>query len=75
MTSDWKTIESAPTDGREIVLWCEKSQSMLHRCRWERNEWREWGIGGFDSMGWQKLEPYEKPTHWLELVPPIENNS
>jgi hypothetical protein len=68
----WNTIETAPKDGTEIVLWCDTAKSMLMRCRWESGEWREWNIGGFDNMGWQKLEPYEKPTHWMRVLPPCD---
>ena len=67
---NWQKIETAPRDGTEIVLWCAHGGRMLMSCRWSGVEWKEYCIGGFDSMGWYNLESYEKPTHWMRLIPP-----
>jgi len=67
---EWQPIETAPKDGTEIVLWCENCNSLIHQAKWIRDNWREYRIGGFDCMDWYQLEPYEKPSHWMIIIPP-----
>jgi hypothetical protein len=68
----WQPIETAPKDGSEIVLWCAKSKSLIVKCCWSviRGKWVEWAIDGFDYLDWCPLEPHDKPTHWLRIIPP-----
>lgn len=70
----WQPIDTAPKDGTEIVLWCEKSKSMLLQCKWKHNEWHELKLNDFDVMSWSSLESYEMPTHWMKIVPPAEKD-
>jgi len=71
--NDWKSIDTAPKDGSDLVLWCETSKQMLMGCRWVNGCWKEYSINGFGRMDWCRLESYEIPTHWLRLVPPLPN--
>lgn len=68
----WDTIDTAPKDGSEIVLWCQSAQAMLSKCRWSARWscWEEWDLDLAGEMAWLNLEPYEIPTHWLKLTPP-----
>ena len=67
----WQPIETAPKDGTIIVLWCQSAKEMLLDCSWDNKRgWTSWDIGGFDQMGYWKLEPYEVPTHWMLITPP-----
>jgi hypothetical protein len=56
---DWQPIETAPKDGRHVLLYCE--YYGIGRCAWEswRNVWRSddpnHGIG------------FPQPTHWMPL--------
>lgn len=75
VTTGWAPIESAPKDGKHLVLWCASAERMIMEAAWSmtKGEWREWGIDGFGNMEWVRLEPYEIPTHWIRIVPPLPN--
>lgn len=68
----WQPIETAPTDGTQIALWCPTAELLLTQCRWDakRRAWTEWAVDGFDQLSYVPLEPYAKPTHWLRITPP-----
>ena len=70
---EWQPIETAPKDGTEIVLWCENCKSLILRASWRDDKWKEWRLNLFDNMAWCLLEPYEKPSHWLQIIPPANN--
>lgn len=72
----WDTIETAPKDGSEIVLWCQSAQAMLSKCRWSARWscWEEWDLDLAGEMAWLNLEPYEIPTHWIKLTPPNDSD-
>ena len=67
---EWQPIETAPKDGRKLVLYAY--ETFLYPCKWDdkRKCWLQWNMDGFETLGWCKLESYEVPTHWLELVIP-----
>lgn len=60
---NWLDIDTAPRDGRRILLW--------------DGEWASAGAWvGYDSMGWV-MDCYDfskgefpEPTHWMPLPPP-----
>jgi len=63
----WKPIESAPKDGRSILL--AKAGVWVGEGYWSDYDdtWREPNNNGTDEWGW----PLE-PTHWMPLPPPPE---
>lgn len=63
----WLPIETAPKDRVPIDVWCRNGERVPN-AQWMGNAWREWGMNGFESMEWVKLE-YE-PTHWMPLPAP-----
>jgi hypothetical protein len=67
---DWQPIETAPKDGESLVLWCEKSEQMILDAAWKCGQWREFTLDGYDNLSWRALEPWQKPTHWMRIVPP-----
>jgi hypothetical protein len=67
---NWQTMETAPKDGREIVLWCEDAQLLVHAATWERNRWYEIYIDEVEGETWRTIDPSATPSHWLELIPP-----
>ena len=68
---NWQTIETAPKDGREIVLWCEDAQMLIPAATWEKNGWHESYIDEAEEcVAWRTIDPKATPSHWLELIPP-----
>jgi hypothetical protein len=61
--SEWQPIETAPKDGRMILVWRD---SGVHLMRWkaigEHGFWDEWHV---------KLKHLSShPTHWMPLPDP-----
>ena len=67
---EWQPIETAPKNGVEIVLWCENCNSLIHPAKWTRDHWREYATDEFGRASWCRLDPYEKPSHWMVVIPP-----
>ena len=69
--TEWKPIETAPTDGTEILGWLKEGKWAVvsfkvtnYYCAWNR-EYR-------DSKAWWKDNVTCTPTHWMPLPkPPI----
>lgn len=56
--ADWQTIDTAPKDGTEVLLWLGDDVALGY--------WRE-DAQAFDSeVGW--IRPM--PTHWMPLPDP-----
>lgn len=62
--SEWKPIESAPRDGRAVLLDNPIWLTRVVRGAWDKGmmEWR------VDSYG----RPANKPKYWMPLPPPPE---
>lgn len=66
----WQPIETAPKgDDDYIDLWTSLGERVTD-ARWnpDRQRWEHWDIGGFDSMGWERVDG--EPTHWMPLPEP-----
>lgn len=75
---EWKTIESAPKDGKVVLLACEE---WVWLGQWHEDKgetliadhpkpyWQP-----FDHSGWQFVEGLEpgwfEPTHWMAMPAP-----
>jgi hypothetical protein len=53
---EWLSIESAPKDGTEILVWDGETWYVVD---WEIDNW----FDGLDSLP-------RNPTHWMRLPPP-----
>ena len=71
----WAPIETAPKDGKQLILWCASAERMIMAAAWSttKNIWVEWDRDGFGNMDLVRLEPYEIPTHWMRVEPPTAN--
>jgi hypothetical protein len=62
--SDWQPIETAPKDGRAVLLWIPAPAGMVELCYWntakDQDHWLE-------SCGFRLQE---QPTHWMPLPEP-----
>lgn len=73
MSMEWQSIDSAPKDGRSIVLWCENSQTLLLDMIWHKGNWYEWRAGQCDEIDAEDyfpIHPEDIPSHWFEIIPP-----
>lgn len=71
--SEWKPIETAPKDGKEVFLWgmCAMSDIDL-RYAFDAN------VGWCDENGvWQTRVPGEicHPTHWMPIPKPPQRSA
>ena len=59
--SKWQPIETAPTDGTEILGWCDGCCFVIE---YWLDAWREiWGLGRVDVTHWMPLpEPPKGET-------------
>ena len=72
----WKPIETAPKDGREILVFLDGdgedfSRSSLRKavaCWYGFTAVVFWKNGGFSEFSWDRL--IHRPTHWMPLPPP-----
>lgn len=65
--SDWRSIETAPKDGTPVDLWTNRGERITDAI-WKDNFWKYWGIGGFETMEYCRIEGIA--THWMELPQP-----
>jgi hypothetical protein len=63
--SMWRTIDTAPKDGREIDIWClnvsDGKGARFAAMFWDDDGWEDWHS--------YRLEPKWRPTHWM--LPPL----
>ena len=84
LSSEWKTMESAPKDGTEIIAY--RPDQGVFTCRWSTmEELVDHDINGdpieeynenqedwwHDRWGWLELDC--APTHWMPLPTPPTN--
>lgn len=71
MTADnargWRTIESAPRDGAQVMIAVAGKWVSIGRWHDDDHQWREINNDPTDAWG---VELY--PTHWQPLPPPPE---
>ena len=60
MKDEWKDIDSAPTDGRYLLLFGHKFSSLIMIGCYKHSQW-------YDENGFLIT-----PTHWMELPLPPE---
>lgn len=69
----WQPIETAPKDGRDVLVWDEETRTTIH-----------WGNAAHVLIyGWIKIahaDPQDpdlmqpQPTHWMPLPQPPEDD-
>lgn len=69
--SEWQPIETAPKDGRKILLWCPTLNNMIQA------QWRVHDMGGEWVDIWnndpiEDMQGVAYPTHWMPLPNPPE---
>ena len=62
----WQSIESAPLDGTEVLVWGNDCYAVAH---WDSDvkQWRDFGEFGWGGM---HGDDGNQPTHWSPLTPP-----
>lgn len=55
--TNWKRIDSAPTDGTRVLVWC---------ARWHAPSSAQW-YGDAWSVGYDVAPFKDQPTHWMHL--------
>ena len=60
----WQPIETAPTDGTEVLVYARGSYAVAF---WSGKEWRDMG-----DIGWAGMygDDGNQPTHWMPLPEP-----
>lgn len=68
--TDWRPIETAPKDGRSIVVFNPSRGGCVADQRYLVVHWVGWGGGIWEaSTGMGKYDDYEL-SHWMPLPPP-----
>jgi hypothetical protein len=67
---EWQPIETAPKDGTIIDVWAKYGDGgeRYPNAEFIRGEWRVWGIDGFESPGYVKIDG--TATHWMPVPGP-----
>lgn len=62
----WKTIDSAPKDGSEVIVGRNYGDSQAYAvARFNGGEWRDSG-----DIGWAGMDGEDnQPTHWMPIIP------
>jgi len=77
--SNWQPIETAPKDGREIIVGVDIASTWIARNAWFRkiednpHEFDETDIGWWSyksSVTQEMLEGIFTPTHWIPMPTP-----
>jgi hypothetical protein len=75
--SEWRTIDSAPKDGTEVLGWIVYDGRLAYSPDpFQRASIMYWDAGCFNP-GWEREPGWHKewigePTHWQPLPPPPE---
>ena len=68
----WQPIETAPKNGRPILVWARNR--YLEKVEWnDQPEFNYWSLGLDGSGNCNNL--YYAPTHWMPLPLPPEDKS
>lgn len=59
---DWQPIETAPKDGRPILVYCDAWYESRLVAGWDAHE-KAWRIKGMGC-------PFAQPSHWHQLPEP-----
>lgn len=73
---DWKPIESAPRDGRDLLLWDERP--YIGSWRKDDNvpkDGKMWLDNSYDDFSVGYASTPLKPTHWAAIDPPPSDAS
>lgn len=67
--AEWQPIETAPKDGRDVLLWIPADEESPRKGRWEKllddpSRPHRWCV----AYGWCE----DTPTHWMPLPSPPE---
>jgi len=62
--SEWQDIATHNGSDVPVDLWTSYGERIAG-AKWTNGVWREWGLDGFDSMGWVKVDG--TVTHWMPL--------
>lgn len=62
--SAWQSIETAPHDGSDVLVYGRGSYAVAH---WDGREWRDIGDIGWSGMSG---DDGNQPTHWIPLPAP-----
>ena len=63
----WLPIETAPSDGTKVDLYCAWAQTREVDAHWDGKRWINWGTDDFESPGWEEVP---NPTHWMPINKP-----
>ncbi len=72
MTQEWQPIETAPKDGRHMLIYLGAPWSQIEKARWYE-PWGNWHVGVIPQD--PVREEYHGigsaiPTHWMPLPEP-----
>ena len=78
---NWQPIETAPKDGRWILLYANNRQFEKYRCSIAVAKWHTWNGYGADEIGWyvsdenchEFTREVHDPTHWMPLPEPPQS--
>lgn len=72
MMSEWRPIETAPRDGRLLMLACVGKWTGVGRVTASVVQGNSWFQGGVDVIAWEpsNRDVRDTPTHWMPLPAP-----
>lgn len=73
--SEWQDIETAPKDGRWIVVFCPNySEDQVRPASFQRDVGLDQDIWDFSGETYEYVNSEDAPTHWQPLPPPPTHN-
>ncbi len=74
MVANWKTIETAPLDGTEVLAWDGHAITIVSY-RYDDNDYNEefgklWLDNSYDDFSYGLAACVYEPTHWMKLPKP-----
>lgn len=73
MKPNWQTIDSAPRDGTDVLLWFPDFKQPIHVGHFVSTETREYGVAVRKYEYWYigsfRVGDRPLPTHWMPLEP------
>lgn len=71
MNKDWQPIETAPKDGKMVLI--GREDGLIHVSRWVDAEWRIGATINLNGVEIARMQIRAEPTHWMPLPPPPEH--